>query len=83
MTICVMCHCKMRATCHCKMRVTVRCVSRVLGGRGPYNAPLFNLPILPEKKGGLKNNWFFETEVDFLSGWATLRVGVREPKRHL
>ena len=32
----VMCHCEMRATC--------------LGGRGPYNAPLFNLPILPEQK---------------------------------
>ena len=30
---------------------------------------------------GLKNNWFFETEVDFLPGWATWRVGVREPKK--
>ena len=36
MTMCVMCHCKMYATW--------------LEGRGPYNAPLFNLPILPEQK---------------------------------
>ena len=34
----------MHAMCHCKMRATY------LAGRGPYNAPLFNLPILPEKK---------------------------------
>ena len=31
--------------------------------------------------GGLKNNWFFETEVDLLFGWATWLVGVREPKK--
>ena len=34
----------MRAMCHCEMRATC------LGGRGPYNAPLFNLPILPEQE---------------------------------
>ena len=28
--------------------------------------------------GELKNNGFFETEVDTLSGWATWLVGVRE-----
>ena len=33
--------------------------------------------------GGLKNNWFFKTEVNFLPSWATWRVGVRKPKRYL
>ena len=48
------------------LRVTMRCVARVLRRRGPYNAPLFNLPILPEQKmGGLKIIGFFETEVIF------------------
>ena len=53
----------------CVLRVTMRCVARVLRRRGPYNAPLFNLPILLEQKmGGLKIIDFFETEVVFLSG---------------
>ena len=35
-------------------------MSLVIRGRGPYNAPLFNLPILPEKNGRVKNNWFLK-----------------------
>ena len=31
--------------------------------------------------GGLKNNWFFWNRIGLLSGWATWRVGVREPKK--
>ena len=45
--------------------------------------PLFLtcLFCLSEKMGGLKNNWFFETEVVFLFGWATWQAEVRKPKK--
>ena len=33
--------------------------------RGPYNAPLFNLPILPEPNGRVKNNWFLKLRLLF------------------
>ena len=60
----------------------MRCVTRVLRRRGPYNAPLFNLPILPEQKNGrVKNNRFFWNWSCLLSGWVTWRVRVREPKK--
>ena len=46
--------------------VTVRCVPRVLGGKGPYNAPLFNLLILREQKmGGLKIIGFLKLSLLF------------------
>ena len=48
--------------------------------RGPYNAPLFNLPNLPEQNGRVKNNWFFETEVTFCAHWATWRAGAKREK---
>ena len=60
----------------------MRCVTRVLRRRGPYNAPLFNLPILLEQKmGGLKIIGFFETESTFCAHWATWRAEVRKPKK--
>ena len=37
--------------CHVLFR---KCVPRVIRGRGPYNAPLFNLPTLPEQNGRVK-----------------------------
>ena len=54
-------------------------VCHVWGG-GPYNAPLFNLPILPEQNGRVKNNWFFEIEVTFCAHWVTWRAGAKREK---
>ena len=51
----------------CVLRVTMRCVAYVLRRRGPYNAPLFNLPILPEQKmGGLKIIDFLKLKSSFV-----------------
>ena len=52
-------------------------------GRGPYNAPLFNLPILPEQNGRVKNNWFFETKVYFLRSLGHVASGGEEAEKHL
>ena len=60
-----------------------QCVPRVSEGGVPTMPPFLTCLFCPSKNGRVKNNWFFETEIDFLSGWATWRVGVREPKRHL
>ena len=69
--------CKMSAMCHCKMRATC------LGGKGPYNAPLFNLPILPEQNGRVKNNWAFETEVYFLRSLGHVASGGEEREENI
>ena len=37
----------------------------VIRWRGPYNALLFNLPILPEQNGQVKNNWFLKLRLLF------------------
>ena len=51
----------------CVLRVTTRCVARALRRRGPYNASLFNLPILPEQKmGGLKIIDFLKLKSSFV-----------------
>ena len=42
----------------------------------PFLTCLFCL----SKMGGLKNNWFFETEVTFLLDWATWRAGAKRQK---
>ena len=81
----------MRATCHCKMRATC------LEGRGPYNAPLFNLPILPEQKwagykiiGFLKSNRPFVWLGHVASGGAEAKKGIYDepstlgiPRQHV
>ena len=53
-------------------------------GRGPYNAPLFNLPILPEQKMcGLKIIGFFETAFYFLRSLGHVASGGEEREGHL
>ena len=64
-------------------RVIRRCAPRVIRERGPYNAPLFNLPILPEQNGRVKNNLFFETEVTFLRSLGHMASGGEERGEHL
>ena len=51
----------------CVLRVTMRCVACALRRRGSYNAPLFNLPILPKQKmGGLKIIGFLKLKSSFV-----------------
>ena len=61
-------------------RVTRKYVPRVIRRRGPYNAPLLTCLFCLSKMGGLKNNWFFGTEVTFLLDWATWREGAKRQK---
>ena len=68
----------------CVSRVIRRCVPRVIRGRGPYNAPLFNLPILPEQKmGGLKIIGFWIWVFLFAPIGPCGERGRRERGRHL
>ena len=66
-------------------RVIRKCVSRGIRGRGPYNAPFLTCRFCPSKMGGLKNDCFSETEVDFFFfffffDWAMWRAGVKREK---
>ena len=57
---------------------------RVIRGKGPYNAPLFNLPILPEQKmGGLKIIGFLKLMLFFALIGPRGERRRRERGRHL
>ena len=57
---------------------------RVIRGRGPYNALLFNLPILPEQKmGGLKIIGFLKLSLLFDLIGPRGERGQREREKHL
>ena len=63
------CHVSLGSMCHVSS-----------GGGVPTMPPFLTCLFCLSKMGGLKNNWFFETEVTFFAHWATWLAEAKREK---